>query len=268
MKKYSGFVLLPIILIVTLIILIIVIFFNISQKQDLRKSNNNVSTNLEVKEEKLLSLSGMVWTSGLMDSEKEVLDISTDYQIVKSLLSKGWNENTDGMFLISNGIDFKQYVGKCVTINGEISDGWNRLEKNNYEINGKWTYNRSAIVVQEIIEEDLGQCISDYDRTVKDKVIIENSKHESVRGILEFAKRPAPDIGYDFVIIPNEPFVDEQSAAGYPVEINKLDINPGTDEIFTQLTENIGKEAEVGGYMVWGYSESRYLVVDKLQIKY
>src|SRR3989344_9280954 len=227
-KNNNGFVLLPIVLIATLLLLVTVIFLNFSQKQDLRKSNNSLFIGIETNEDKLLSLSGIIWTSGLMDSEKEVLNINTEYQIVKSLSSQGWNENTNGMFLINNGIDFKEYIGKCVAIDGEIVTGWEQLEKNNYEINGKWTYNRSAIIVLEINEEDLGQCIVDYDSTVKDKAIVDNSSYENVRGKLEFAIRPAPDIGYDFVIIPNEPFVDEQSAAGYPVEINKLDINPGT----------------------------------------
>lgn len=166
--------------------------------------------------------------------------------------------------MVNNDNDFSQYIGECVTVNGKLADGWERLEENNYEINGRWTFNRSAIIVHEINKEDISLCASDYDRTVKDQAIIESSRRESVKGILEFAKRPAPDIDYDFVLRTDDPLVGEQNAVGYLVEINKLNIDPGTDEILALFIENIGKEVEVHGYMVWEYSESRILVVDSM----
>jgi hypothetical protein len=262
-KSIKGFVFLPVILIVVLILFVALVVYK-GNKEELDKPTIPSETkNLQSNQ---INLTGMIWTSGLSESEKEVLDIDSNYQIEKSLSREGWDEKTDGMYLISDADDFEKYLGKCVAINGNIYEGWEQLVQNDYEINGKWTYGRSALVVQKVEEKNIDQCVSDYDQTIKDKVTIENSNHETIKGKLEFSKRPAPDIGYDFIIIPSEPFIDEQNSAGYPVVSRFVDVNAGTDEIFTAMTKNTGKEVEVGGYMIWGYAESRYLVVDKFDI--
>lgn len=269
MTERKRFVLFLIILIGSLLLSIAFLFINTFNKQNTQTGENNISSNSYIKEGKPLSLIGLVWTSGLMQEEEVVLGISSNYQIVKPLPPKpqqGWSENTDGMYLINNGFDFSNYLGKCVSVSGKINSGWESLENNKYEINEKWTYNRSAMVVNKIDVTDFNNCIVSHDRAVKDKKTLEGLDYKVAKGVLEFGKRPAPDISYDFIIILDEPFIDEQSASGKPILTKQLDISPGNDEIFMRIIDNIGKKAEISGYMEWGYAESRFLRVDNLQI--
>lgn len=266
-KYLKGYIFLPIILAVVLVLFIVFIIYQSSSKSS--DTNGNLPTpfdTVNLKQEQI-SLTGMVWTSGLVDYEQEVLNLTSEYQLVKSIVSDGWLGKITGMFLISNNsVNLETYLGKCVTVNGEIKYGWENLIDNNYEINGKWTYYRSALVVDNINTNDINSCIGDYDRTIKDKKLLYGSEYKTTKGTLGFARRLTPDMGYDLEILLDEPFTDELNASGNSIQTGRLDISSGSSQIFKRLISNIGKKVEVSGYMEWGYAESRFLSVDKLEI--
>lgn len=268
MLKKRSLVLLPIILVVALLLLIVFIFFNTFQKQNQRTVRNNISANLGTKNNESLTLIGTVWTSGLAQEEKDTLGINSNYQLVKTSQPKyrnGWGEKTDGMYLINNDNNLSNYLGKCVSVYGKIKNGWEYIENNKYEINGRWTYRRSAMVVSKLDILELDNCLVSYDVIVKDKKLLEGLEYKNAKGTLDFAERPAPDISYDFKIILDEPFIDAMNASGKPVLTKQVDISAGSYEIYKQVISNLGKKIGVGGYMEWGYAESRFLRVDKIQ---
>lgn len=208
-----------------------------------------------------VSLIGAVWTSGLLDEEKEMLGIDPGYQIVKPLkpTPKGnQSEKISSAYLLSNSVELFNYLGRCVSITGKIVNGWENLEENNYIINGKWTYGRSALVVNDVSIIDVNNCVYDFD-WINGRV--DGQEYEKFVGQIGFAERPAPDISYDFEIILPKPYEDDRNATGRAIWRDALDISPGTDEILVQLLENIGKDVEIYGYWEWGYAESRFFMV-------
>lgn len=207
---------------------------------------------------------GMVWTSGLSDEEKSLFGIDANYQLVKTSFSNGWFGKINGMFLISNNIDFSKYLGKCIEIGGKTKDSWENLVINNYEINGKWTYYRSALIVNKIDKIDIENCVIDYNTIPQD---IKFFKYKTVVGTLSYTKRrPAPDINLDLEIKLDEPFMDENNASGQPVLTTVMEIAGGTDELYIQILNNIGRKVEVGGYIQTGYAEGTYLNINRLRI--
>ena len=248
-----------------LFLIISLLIFNTSINQRTRTGKNNISGNSDNKEE-TLSLTGMVMTSGLSDSEKKVLDIKADYQLIKGINSEDWPEKINGMFLENLNIDYSKYHGKCVYLTGKIKKGWEDLQRDNYEINGMWSYYRSTINTETIKPLEYKECIG-KNYTLDHGNRTDNTEYKVALGTLNFTKRPAPDISEDIEIILDKPFIDDQNASGQPVITKRLNITPATDEIYLKMLENIGKKAEVSGYMVWGYFESRYLNVYSIQIK-
>lgn len=254
--KTKGKFIIPAMILVFIFILITLVFFNTRQ----------ISEESEILDHDSVSITGIVWTSGLQKENKEALGIDSDYQVSDLQLPDKWNEKITGMFLITDNIKLSEYLGKCVIIKGKVKEGWEDLEKNNYEINGKWTFNRSVLIIDKISEEEIAKCIGSYDRTVKGEEQSGGIGYKTAVGVLSFAKRPAPDINYDLEIILHEPFIDELNAQGYPVVMKKLDIFAGSDEIYRQIINNIGNKVEVGGYLQWGHAETRFLNVDLLRV--
>lgn len=215
-----------------------------------------------------ISLVGMIWTSGLSEEEKTFYNIDSKYQLTKTDVSpEGWSGKIFGYFLSSTETDLSSYLGKCVSVNGKIRNGWEQLESNNYEINGHGTYYRSALTVSRIEPVDIERCVGDFGLRVKDPQLLKQLEYIKAKGVLSFtSNRPAPDINYDLEIKLSEPFTDELDSSGNPVLMDRLDISPETDEIYIEILKNIGKKVEVEGTMEWGYSESRYLSVSKLRV--
>lgn len=216
------------------------------------------------------TLTGAVWTSGLMAEEQDQLGISSDYQLVKpsaAELQKGWNTRSDGMYLVSTAEDLNSFLGKCVSVTGSLYPGWENLESNNYEINGKWTYGRSAMLVRRIAVVAPDNCYVIYPGTPVDSQSDLNSDYKTFSGVLGFAQRPAPDISYDLKIILDKPFKDIYSSTGQSELASQLDISPRTTELYLLMLGNIGRQVEIGGYVNWGYAESWFLSVDRLKLK-
>ena len=263
MVKKKGFAL--ILLIVVIVTITTYLIFISPLKQNVKPYK---TANKAVGNNGTFAISGIVWTNGLVKEEKETLGIDSDYQIEKPLpplSQQGWPETTDGAFLIKNSFDFSDYLGKCVSVSGKIKEGWENLQGSNYEINGKWTFNRSAVVVDSMETISFEECFI-KDQAEKGNEEYVTIEYRTVKGKLSFGVRPAPDINYDFIITPDEPFIDSQNPSGQRIPTKNLDISPSSDDIFLLILNNIGKKVEISGYMQWGYMESRFLRVEKILI--
>lgn len=204
----------------------------------------------------------MVWTSGLSDNEKD-FDITSDYQLVKSAVPDNWSEKITGMYLLTDsGLDIKPFLGQCVVVGGKIKAGWENLADTDFQINGFWTYDRSALIIDRIVPKELDYCLSKDESG--SQLNPDEKNYRRFRGILGYANRPAPDISYDLEIILDEPFLDSANASGQEVLTKRLDISAGQPGIYKQLLQNVGREVELGGYMTWGYAESQYLQVTSI----
>ncbi len=265
MKKFRRVII--IIVVVSVLSIITYLFINLSKKRGGQKTAPEQAVESKADNGSTLTLRGIIWTSGLTDQEKRSFDTKADYQLEKTPYSKDWPEEIYGMFLESGSYNYSEYLGKCVEITGNIRKGWENLIKDNYEINGKWTYSRSDLDVNKITVLYIKECIGDFDYTAKNRNPEDKPESKTASGILNFAKRPAPDIGYDLELLLDKPFTDELNSSGDTTLTERLDITPSTDELYVQILENIGKKVIVSGSMVWGYSESRYMVADELQIQ-
>jgi len=202
---------------------------------------------------------GVIRTSGLSDEEKQKFGlIATNYQVTDfGDYQKAYKENQImGYFLLSNNVS-DDLLGKCVRVTGIIPEDWKNKNKAD-------AYNRSVLNVANIEKVDNSNC-NPYAQT---QPAADNTQEKlTLRGTVIHAKRPAPDIGYDYQLKLSEPFVDKFSSAGSPQKVSMVDVTPITNNLWNELENNINKEITVDGYMVWGYAESRYLrIVDIKEI--
>ena len=250
------------------IVFILVLFFTagflvFSGLLNLFKGKDKTSQIIADLKKPEITISGIIFTSGLSDDEKNTFKINSDYQLIKSAPENSWEDPVNTYFLYANGLDLSKYLGKCVNLTGYLYSGWENIDKNNFLVNGRWTYDRSAFAIGSVSEKGLTECINDFDNTVKPEEGVK-IKHLTFTGILNISKRLSPDINYDFEINIEKIFIDEVNATGESVEQSKLVILPATDELLIEFLGNVGKQVEVGGYMQWGYSESRFLMVDSV----
>jgi len=192
---------------------------------------------------------GVLRTSGLSEEEKQKFGLATvNYQITDFKASQ--EGQVTGYYLLSNAIS-DELLGKCVRVAGMIPQEWKSKNKGD-------SYNRLALNIANIEKIDNSSC-NPYSQIPP---TVDNTQEKLVlRGTAIHGKRPSPDIGYDYQLKLVEPFVDKFSSAGSPQKVNLVDISPSTDSIWIELENNINKEINVEGYMVWGYAESRFLSV-------
>jgi hypothetical protein len=87
-----------------------------------------------------------------------------------------------------------------------------------------------------------------------------------VRGVIQTAERPAPDIAYDYQIELISPIYDPLNASYPDLPISSLVIIPKTEIQERELVKNLGNEVTVSGYLSWGYAESRPLVLESIVV--
>lgn len=98
--KTKGKFIIPAMILVFIFILITLVFFNTRQ----------ISEESEILDHDSVSITGIVWTSGLQKENKEALGIDSDYQVSDLQLPDKWNEKITGMFLITDNIKLSEYL--------------------------------------------------------------------------------------------------------------------------------------------------------------
>lgn len=196
---------------------------------------------------------GVLRASGLSDEEKLKFGLTTaNFQVTDfGDYQKAYQEGQIMGYYLKSDTKYDELLGKCVQVAGVIPEEW----KNK---NIRDSYHRLALSVTTIEKIDNSTC-NPYSQTP----LAPNNTQEKLvlRGTVVHVKRPAPDIGYDYQLELEIPFVDKFSSAGSPQTVSLVDITPGTNDLWNEIEMNINKEITVEGYMVWGYAESRYLQV-------
>lgn len=164
--------------------------------------------------------------------------------------------------MLGNDLKIAADVGKCVEIKGGVPVE-NNLVISGHTVNGQYTYKRFVLKPSEIKVLDRQSCVvyQPAPESYKDKKLVKYV------GTLKRFARPAPDIGYDYQIVLTEPVADKETASGLEQLVGFYIVVPGSDAVWEQIENNIGKGVEVEGYMTWGYAESKYLLVTKVTPK-
>ncbi|MEX2370499.1 MAG: hypothetical protein WD578_05780 [Bacteroidales bacterium] len=192
----------------------------------------NISGQIEEQMNGRVILNGIVQTSGLSEQDKSRFKIDSDFQIIT---------NEIPYFLIAND-DLSNFWGQCVEIEGKILEGWD-----NYPIDDRlhFTFGRSAISVESI---KFDSCrIQNYIHTHI------TCLQDTVECNIERSVRPAPDIYYDYRIIPLGQ-VKLQIEPAYNPPIFNLIHALSVDQVNTIL--NAKSTVKLVGCFTGGYAES------------
>jgi hypothetical protein len=209
-----------------------------------------------------IKVTGVIRSSGLMDSEKEKLNIDSDYQITNLINKPAYSRgNIYGFFVITEE-DISNYEGRCVSLKGGVPDAWRDIQVNDFEFNGQYTYQRAALTLKTIESLKYEDC-SPYEKT---SIPHEYMRPATFSGILSRLSRPAPDIGsgYDYKVKLNSPYLDKGSMTGVPTVVSSFILAPTDNNMWKVFEENIGNNVTVMGDIRWGYAESQYLYVQDL----
>jgi hypothetical protein len=209
--------------------------------------------------EDLVTLIGVVQSSGLRDEELRSLNLQgVRYQLAEVNAN---DYNVSGAFLVNGNLS--QLVGKCVRVQGDFVEGWEGVNMDSSSISGVFAYGRTALNVISTERLNYDNC------TIYEEVEPFDMQFHQRRqfiGTVDRVERPAPDIGYDYVINLNEPFEDPLDAAGPGIARDTLVIMPGSNSIWRTIEESMGAQVLLEGFMTWGYAETRHFVIESLTL--
>jgi len=252
-KKYIR----QIIILVIILILFRLFFFVVetlykkSQEPDRFKYTPKIIN--QEKNTNSISVVGVVRISGLTDEEKQKNNLQVAKYQLTNFGSKTF-QGVEGFYLQADNIQLDQIVGKCARITGAIAPDW----KNKKEL----LYQRQLFIATLITALDYSNC-DPYTATPPDS----NQKNMIFDGSIRRINRPAPDIGYDYTLTLNVPFVSSDSASGLPQEVNEVTLVPSNDDVWKNIDLLVGKDVILQGPYLWGYAESKYVLVTGVKEK-
>ena len=205
-------------------------------------------------------VTGVIRTTGLSSEEKKKLDLELSNFQITDFGKATFDQKTHGYFLESDDLFSKNYLGKCVKIEGRLVPGWEELTQNS-EKNSQFTYGNLAIIPENIIPVEMIKCDPYEERIQGEK----NLDLATFSGTLKHRVRPAPDIGYDYLLFLNEEYLDTSSSTGSPELLEQIDITPFSNNIWIEIQEKIDQKVTLEGYYLWGYAESKYMEVHSVK---
>lgn len=157
--------------------------------------------------------------------------------------------------------DLTDLVGKCVTVKGKLDVDWiTKIDKTLKE--NKFMYEALVFIPSSVDKNDYSKCDGYTDSS---GVIPEASKTVTLSGIIKRQPRLVPDVGpYDYILILTEPYISEENASGKPQKIGSISIAPQNNDVWAKLESKIDKATAVEAYELWGYFESKYLLVTRV----
>lgn len=222
----------------------------------------NIIKRIQVASMKLkITVMGVVRTSGLNSDEKSNLLLKYgNFQLtdLDEIERKKLKTDAQGFYLEIEDTLLKEYLGKCVIVTAETSI-WHKVPE--YAANSQYTYLRVSLTPDKIEKLDYKNC-NPYPKRQGE---LEGIKEEKMllRGVLQHATRPAPDIGYDYELRELETPIVEQSS-GLGQKIYSVDVVPKENLMWEEFEENIDKSIAIEGYLRWGYAESQYILVTSI----
>lgn len=215
-----------------------------------------------------VEITGLVRSSGLEPEEKLKLGLKYSAYQVTDFNKEVKVENLQffGAFIEDNDPRWESLLGKCVQVNGYISEKMKSLLNSKLEVNQQYTYQRFAFVPQSFSTLPTESCLKNKE-TTSDRSEEGLEELEKFQGVLERSgRRPAPDIGYDYQLRLAKPYKNPFDSSGLDLEIDTLIVVPSSGQIQKELEENLGKKVELEGVMTWGYAESSYLDVRQVKL--
>lgn len=181
----------------------------------------------------LVQLTGLLQSSGLSAEEKERLGYADlAFQLI-----------TRDAYFLSGTDSLAALWGKCVTIRAKKLSLPDSL----------FTYARGLLQVVEVYPQPYALC--QYSDTLHQ---FPNYASESLSGQIIRLRRPAPDIAYDYALLPAQPFYDEFSQIDPNRRIDTLPLVAPDFLSLQQLEEAVSqqKELRLQGWRQRGYAES------------
>ncbi len=133
-----------------------------------------------------------------------------------------------------------------------------------------WTNLRKIETKLQKLEQIVGDAKSLEEKVTTPETTVPENEQALVTftGTLRKEEIPAElELGdYWYWIYFDEPYTLEQNAAGFPMDIDKIQVNPPQREEMGMDTFD-GKHVEIKGYITWGYAESSVIQAEEIAIK-
>ena len=203
-------------------------------------------------------ITGVIRTSGLLDEEKQTRELTfTNYQVTGfGDYDRAYQEEQiKGYYLVSDNMK-DDLMGKCTRITGSVPEEWKNKDKI------REAYGRSVLSVKSIKTIDYSNC-NPYPDSLRQWPQQGNNLAKLIlQGIVVRGARPAPDIGYDYLLKLSESFEKlSPNVENFPDKTGMIDIIPTINDQWIFLENNIGREISLEGYLEWGYAESQYFSI-------
>lgn len=159
-------------------------------------------------------------------------------------------------------------IGKCVTVKGKLDTDWiSKIFTNSKE--DKFSYSGLAFKASGLEKVDYSKCSGYSERKREDEEtageIPAEAKPITVSGVVQRLARPVPDVGpYDYIFIFTEPYTSEINSSGLPQKMDYMPIAPQNNDTWVKLENKVGKKTAVEAYELWGYVESKYLLITRV----
>jgi hypothetical protein len=165
--------------------------------------------------------------------------------------------DTTSLFIEVYPESIKGMVGKCVTVVGKLNPSWIAKMDEAYK-EDKFLYNALTFDATSVNQNGYDKC----DGYLVNNEIPEGSKPVIVTGTIQRLPRVVPDVGpYDYVIMFKDEYISTDNASGEPHKREYMPIEPQSNEIWQKLENKVGTPTALEVYELWGYVESKYLLV-------
>ncbi len=203
---------------------------------------------------------GVIRTSGLNEDEKKKLKLNLSNYQVTDLQNENLDKDILGFFLEADDLFSRVYLGKCVKVEGKLLPQWNLILEG-FQKNTQYSYKNSVLVPERITPIDMKQC-----KPYREEFVgINNMVLATFSGILKHSVRLSYDIGYDYKLILDDDYLNKDFSFGEPTYLKEINVTPFNDEVWMEFEKNIGKNVVLEGYYLWGYAETKYLLVHTLK---
>ncbi len=219
-------------LLVTILIFLSIFIFTFASIH-----NRTVTTKIQPE---VWDITGVVRTSGLNIPGRK-------FQITDFGERMIFDKSVSGVYLETKDDNFQSFEGKCVHA---------FLSETKESSLAPDTYNRITVSAVEMTVVDFENC-TPYQNSIDET--LESSQSVNLNGVIARSTRQTPDIGYDYVINTTVPFIDSLSEKSS--FSNSVIIHPSNNLIWVHMESTLGQKVNIQGYPLWGYAESRYILV-------
>lgn len=194
---------------------------------------------------------GIIQSTGITDKHK--FKFKAKYQLTTSRKD----------FYLFTDTDLEKYWGRCVRIKGYFPTGW---DINTKEIDGEWTWDRTAIEIISISLLSDTECdyFKKYRPLSQHPSLLKTKKYnDTLSGYIHRTKRMALDISMDYAIILDVPINHPEDSS---TKLTSLPIYPNIK--LEELNRIIDEKLHITafGWAIGGYAEMIVLDADSVII--